>query len=69
MQNHFVVAASKNPSPKAILHGFLSVTVKVSELLLNCNNLFTNIGFLIDKVFFYIIIRIRLILKIVKGVL
>jgi len=28
-----VVAASKNPSPKAILHGFLSVTVKVSELL------------------------------------
>jgi len=27
------VAVSKNPSPKAILHGFLSVTVKVSELL------------------------------------
>jgi tRNA pseudouridine55 synthase len=27
------VSASKNPSPKAILHGFLSVTMKVSELL------------------------------------
>jgi len=28
-----VVVASKNSSPKAILHEFLPVTVKVSELL------------------------------------